>query len=399
MSLDFMGAIAANMSMQGDPDWIINIGGFIVKECIEWEFTDDEKDQSEIRVLLPNPGNILDGKFKYGMDMTIRFGYAGAMSPEAYLPVAEIVYDYPADKGMTVEVIGRDESGKMSGGNNKGNQGKGDDQTQLKQNMKANGLNMSGDTKGADSGCKGACYNESDKALAYRWANQMSAAGEMEAAGSGGGGPTSPLAGEQSSDMEGSGVNRHDGRTTSNPGDWSGDGKGGKDRAKNRQNNQGGQDSQAPITATLKLRGFPTLRAKSNANIAGIGSDNSGTYYVKKVKTEFKGKGLLGTAELTRGGTGKGGVGGSAPMVMYANIWKRGEMYCGPRKTDVEAQATFTYGMDQHWMGLKVKIKPQKSKGGGEPKKGKSEGLLLKQRLKPTSTADDSGGASAGTGQ
>jgi hypothetical protein len=221
----------------------------------------------------------------------------------------------------------------------------------------------------------------------------------MEAAGSGGGGPTSPLAGEQSSNMEGSGVNRHDGRTTSNPGDWSGDGKGGKDRAKNRQNNQGGQDSQAPITATLKLRGFPTLRAKSNADIVGVGSENSGTYYVKKVKTEFKGKGLLGTAELTRGGTGKGGVGGSAPMVMYANIWKRGEMYCGPRKTDGETQATFTYGMDQHWMGLKVKIKPQKSKGGGEPKKGKSEGLLLKQRLKPTSTADDSAGASAGTGQ
>jgi hypothetical protein len=298
---------------------------------------------------------------------------------------------------MTLEIIGRDESSKMSGGNNKGNQGKGDDKTQLKQNMKSSGLNMSGDTKGADSGCKGACYNESDKALAYRWANSMSAAGQMEAAGSGG--PTSPLAGEQSSDMEGSGVNRHDGHTTSNPGDWTGDGKGGKDRAKNRQGNKGGQDSQAPITATLKLRGFPTLRAKSNVTIVGIGGENSGTYYVKKVKHEWKGKGFISTAELTRGGTGKGGVGGSSPIVMYANIWKRGEMYCGPRKTSGEAQATFTYGMDEHWMGLKVKIKPQKARGGGEPKKGKSEGLLLKQRMKPTSTADDSGGASSGTGQ
>lgn len=390
MSLNFMQAIAANMGMATDPDWIINIGGTIINECIEWEFTDDEKDQSEIRVLLPNPENILDGKFKYGQDMTIRFGYAGEMSPEAYLPVAEIDYDYPADKGMVVEVIGRDESSKMSGGNNKGNQGKGDDKQQLKQNLTANGLNMSGDTKGADSGCKGACYNESDKALAYRWANSMSAAGEMEAAGSGG--PTSPLAGEQSSSMEGSGVNRHDGYTSSNPGDWTGDGKGGKDRAKNRQGNKSGQDSQAPITATLKLRGFPTLRAKSNVTIVGIGSDNSGTYYVKKVKHEWKGKGFLSTAELTRGGTGKGGVGGSSPIVMYANIWKRGEMYVGPRKTRGDAQTTFTYGMDQHWMGLKVKIKPQKSRGGGEPKKGKSEGLLLKQRLKPTSTAD-SGGA------
>jgi hypothetical protein len=385
------------MGMQGkDPDWIINIGGYIVRECIEWEFTDDEKDQSEIRVLLPNPENILDGKFKYGMDMTIRFGYANEMSPEAYLPVAEIDYDYPSDKGMTIEVIGRDESSKMSGGNNKGNQGKGDDKAQLKQNLQNNGgLQMTGDTKGADSGCKGACYNESDKALAYRWGNAMAAQGAANTE-SGGNEPISPLADDASGGQSTSagGVNRHDGYTTSHSGDWSGDGKGGKDRAKNRQGNKSGQDSQAPITATLKLRGFPTLRAKSNVTITGIGSDNSGTYYVKKVKHEWKGKGFVSTAELTRGGCGKGGVGGSAPIVMYANIWKRGEMYCGPRKTDGQAQATFVYGQDDHWMGCKVKIKPQPQRGGGEPKKGKAEGMLLKQKLKPTSTSD--GGSSGG---
>ena len=154
--------------------------------------------------------------------------------------------------------------------------------------------------------------------------------------------------------------------------------------------------TQAPITATLKLRGFPTLRAKSNVTIVGVGSDNSGTYYVKKVKHEWKGKGFISTAELTRGGTGKGGVGGQAPIVMYANIWKRGEMYVGARKSSGESQATFTYGTDQFWMGLKVKIKPQPARGGGEPKKGKGEGLLLKQRLKPTSTSDGGSGSSGG---
>lgn len=401
MTLDFMGAIAANMGMTQDPDWIIKVGETVIKECIEWEFTDDEKDQSEVRVLLPNPENILDGKFKYGQDMTIRFGYANELSPEAYLPVAEIDYEYPADKGMVIEVIGRDESSKLSGGNNKGNQGKGDDKTQLKQVMKANGLNMTGNTKAAeDSGCKGACYNEPDKALIYRWGNTMAAEDTGSGTTDDSGGPTSPLANSDQAgggSSESGGVNRHDGYTTSHSGDWSGNGKGGEDKAKNRQGNKSGQNAQAPITATLKLRGFPTLRAKSNVTITGVGSDNSGTYYVKKVKHEWKGKGFISTAELTRGGTGKGGVGGTPPIVLYANIWKRGEIYCGPRKTNGEAQATFSYGSDQHWMGLKVKNKPQPQRGGGEPKKGKAEGMLLKQRMKPTSTSSGSSGGSGGS--
>ena len=393
MSLSFAESIAANFGLKGDPDWIIKIGSTVITECIEWEFTDDEKDQSEIRVLLPNQENTMDGKFRYGMDMTIRFGYTGEMSPEAYLPVAEIGSDFPADKGMTIEVIGRDESSKMSGGNNKGNQGKGDDKIQLKQTLKANSLEMTGDTKGGDSGCKGSCYNESDKALAYRLGNGLS--------GSGGGGdaqpgPQSPLADEKSSPMEGAGVNRHDGFTSSTSGDWAGDGKGNADRAKNRQGNKSGQNSQAPITAQLKLRGFPTLRAKGNVTIVGVGQEHSGDYYVKKVRHEWKGKGFITTADLIRGGTGKGGVGGSSPIVMYADIWNKGQMYVGPRKSNGESQATFHYGNDDHWMGFKVKVKPQPQRGGGEPKKGKGEGLLLKQRLKHTSTSIGGNDASSG---
>lgn len=398
MSLDFTGAISANMGMTKDPDWVITVGGSTIQDCIEWELTDDEKDQSEVRLLLANPENRMDGQFQYGQEMTVRFGYSGEMSPSAYLPVAEIDYEYPSDKGMVIEIVGRDESSKMSGGNNKGNQGKKANHLQLKQTLKDSGLNMKGDATGPDSGCKGSCYNESDKALAYRWGNSMS--GGMTDISGGGAGPISPLANESGGTSESSGgVAKHNGYTSSNPGDWAGDGKGGTKGSKNRQNNKSGQDSQAPITATLRLRGFPTLRAKANVTIAGVGSTNSGTYYVKKVKHEWKGKGFLTTAELTRGGTGQGGVGGSSPMVAYANIWKKGEMYIGPRQTNGQSQATFTYGQDQHWMGLKVKIKPQPSRGGGEPKKGKSEGLLLKQRLKPTSTSDDSGSGSSGAGQ
>jgi hypothetical protein len=396
MMLSFAESMAANMGMQGDPDWIIKIGDYIVQECVEWEFTDDEKDQSSLNIVMPNPDFILNGKFKYGMDMTIRFGYQGNMSPEAYFMVAEIKRSYPGDKVMTITVTGKDESQKMSGGNNKGNQGKGDDKAQLDKNLKANGMTMAGDSKGADAGCKGPCYNESDIDLAYRWGNSMSAAGQMEAAGaSGADGPTSPLDGEGSGNMEGSDVKRHDGLTQSISGDWSGDGKAG-DRNKNRQNNHGGQHSQEMITGDLELRGCPTLRSKSNCILAGFGVEDNGAWYVKKCVHTMKGKGILTKAAVSRGGTGKGGVGGTSPMVMYANIWKKGEMYFGPRQTNGAAQATFIYGADEHVISFEAKEKPQPHRGGGEPKKGKGKGLLLKKRLTETSTDSDTDTGSIG---
>jgi hypothetical protein len=383
----------ANMGIQGDPDWIITVAGQPVMEVTEWEFIDDEKDQSQIKIAVPNPEMTNSGKFKYGDEMDIRFGYVGQLSPKAHLPVAEVKECYATGKAMTIEVIGRDESSKMSGGNNKGNQGKADDAKQLRKTIEANGMKMDGNAKGENSGCKGSCYNESDKALAYRWANSMSAAGQMEAGGGGAAGPTSPLSNESDSNMEGSDATRHGGHTHSSASRWSGDGKGGG-RDKNRGKNHDGQKGQEPVTGKLELRGFPTLRAKATVTILGVGPAASGTYYVKKVTHSWKeNQGYKTVADLTRGGTGKGGVGGTSPMVMYSDIWKKGSMYVGPRKTNDSPQTTFTYGDGTHLINFEMHIKPQPQRGGGEPKKpSKGMGIDLRKKLE---AYEESAGSSA----
>lgn len=192
--------------------------------------------------------------------------------------------------------------------------------------------------------------------------------------------PESPFSGEKTSDVDK--ADRDDGWTFSSADKWPGSGKGGED--KNRAQNHQGNHGQEPITGTLELKGYPTLRAKASVRILGAGPAASGDYYVKKVKHSWKPQqGYKTTATLARGGAGQGGVGGSSPMVMYADIWKKGSMYFGPRKTDGEPQAIFTFGDGKHWIEFEYDLHPQPHRGGGEPGKGKGAGIDLRKLLKP----------------
>ena len=365
-----------------DPDWVITINKVDVHKYInEWEFIDDEKDQSQIKAVLGNPDMVNSGKFSYGQDMQISFGYLGNLIGPAYLPVAEIKESYPTGKALTVTVTGKDETSKTSGGNNKGNQGKMDDAKRLRQSLQDRGLHMDGNVKGENSGCKGACYNESDRALAYRLGNSLS----TEQEGGGGGSqdsPQNPLSNEKSSSSDGTGMQKDQGHTFSSASKWSGDGEGGK-RDKNRGKNHGGQQNQDPITAKLELKGYPLLKAKTTVEIQGVGPAASGTYYVKKVTHTWKqGENYKTVAELSRGGTGGKGVGGTPPIVMYADIWKKGSVYVGARKTGDSPQTTFIFGEGKHVVSFEMTVKPQKNRGGGEPKKGgKGEGIDLRKKL------------------
>jgi hypothetical protein len=170
--------------------------------------------------------------------------------------------------------------------------------------------------------------------------------------------------------------------------------------AKNRAGNHANNHSQEPVTGSLTLKGFPTLRAKTTVKIMGVGEEASGTYYVKKCTHTWRiGQGYQTKAELSRAGTGKGGVGDSPPNVMYANIWKQGDFYLGPRKQDDEAQVTFTYGEGRHLIDFTFHVKPQQQKHGGE---GKSEGrgIDLEKKAKAFAKQNtenlDGGGDSGG---
>jgi phage protein D len=170
--LSFGEAIQANQSMDSDPDWVITINGQDVGQWVmEWELIDDEQDQSQIRVVLANPDLVNSGKFDYGQDMEIRFGYKGLLGPKAYLPVAQIKERYPAPGELTIEVIGRDETSKLSGGNNKGNHGNESDENVLKKILESRGLKMGGDAKGVKDGCRYGLMNENDRAACYRLGN------------------------------------------------------------------------------------------------------------------------------------------------------------------------------------------------------------------------------------
>lgn len=390
MNLSYVQSLVANFTYQGDPSWIITIGSMQFtswdneKQFVaEWKFKEDEEKQSQIDVLLANPDQKLSGVFGYGMPMTIRFGYGMNFSPTAHLPVVHVKERYSSKEHMTIRVIGRDETQKMSGGNNKGNHGKKSDRELIKDLLHSRGLTMSGSSDSVNDGCKGALMNESDRAAVYRLGNSQGS----DSNASGGSSPTSPYGSETSSSIEGQEAQRDGGWTFSSAEGWAE--KKGKGRDKNRGSNHSGRQSQAPIKAKLKLRGFPTIRACSNVGIGGIKGKAAGTYYAKSVETGWSKDGMITDIEMERGGTGSGGVGGTTPLIMRANIWKQGEVYFGARQSFGNAQATFIYGQDAFWLDFEYDEAPQSSRGGGEGgDKGKSKGEShdLRNKLQPIST-------------
>lgn len=396
--ISFGQLISANLSRAEDPDYLITINGENVNEWVrEWELVDDEQGMSEITITLANPEMTNAGKWDYGQDLEIRFGYVGELSGRGYLPVTEVTERYPQGMDSTIVVVGRDESQKMSGGKHKGNHGGKDDLALLRKDGEAHGLKIvSGDgVKGAPNK-KGSVYNENSYQLAQRCGKGCTAS---SGGGSGGKSPTNPLSKEKSGGVPGQDAKRDQAQCFSSAERVPEDGEG---RDGNRADNHQNAAQQAPITARLVLRGFPSLRAKATVGVTGAGSKASGTYYVKKAVHNMQGQnGYLTTADLARGGSGEGGVGGSPPMVMYADIWQRGNIYLGPRKSNEEPQATFDITNSRHVVSFEYKMAPQSQRHGGEDTDSKGEGIDLRKKGEAYITnklGGDTGGGSGGGG-
>lgn len=149
--------------------------------------------------------------------------------------------------------------------------------------------------------------------------------------------------------------------------------KGGKGRDDARARNHEKHAASETITATLDIRGFPTLRAKRDITIANAGPAISGQYYIKKLRHGWqRGQGYLTTSIDMIQSKGQDGdrSGDCAEPVIYGDLYDRGEIYVGPRKIGKQSQVTLTWG-DGNWIiGLNWKFDAQSNRGGNEKSTG-----------------------------
>lgn len=369
---------AIGMNQSEEPDWIITIDGQDVGEFVqEWQLKDAEQGMSELTVTLANPEKRNSGRWKYGQELKIRFGFRGQLSEPAHLLVGRVQERYPTGE-LSIVVTGRDESSQMGGGYNKGNHKGGSGIDVCKREYEARGFQFTQGAIGGSPEYKSApVMNMNSAQTIHQYGKSVEPAGS----GGGGTGPASPLAGEKKSNAEGTDQKRDKGFTFSSAEGFGGERTGADaNRAANNCNSAGSE----PVTGTLDLKGFPTLRGKKTVQVLGVGQEASGTYYVKAVTHAWKpGQGYRTRAELIRGGTGSGGAGGGQPMVTYADIWQQGMMFMGTRAVDGEPQATFTYGEGKHLIGFELDVHPQPQRHGGEPNEGEGEGLDQMKKFEP----------------
>jgi len=98
------------------------------------------------------------------------------------------------------------------------------------------------------------------------------------------------------------------------------DKKNGENPADNALSNASASANSNKETATITLRGYPLLKAKTTLEITGVGK-GSGIWYCKTVIQQWSVEhGYMTSAQLTRGDGGGGGEGGDGGSTGGGNI-------------------------------------------------------------------------------
>jgi hypothetical protein len=373
-----------------DAAFIVTIGGRNVSDdIVTWEVIDDEESASQLKATLASPDGRYAAAFNTGDDMEIRFGYTNDLSPAASLPVQDQDRNYGTNEHDTVVVIGRDPLSKMAGGKHRGNHKKGTNTGIIESELKAVGLNPEIGAGKTTEHKRPPVMNENSLQVMRKYGRILG----PDSGGSQGKQPTSPLGGEKGTSVPGTKMERDQGHSWSSAEGLTKDGKG---RDDHRGGNFHNSHASEPLTGELELRGHPKLRAKTVINMVGFGSKDSGTWYVKHVVHKGgKAKPFTTDATLVRGGTGKGGAGEDQPVVMYTDIWNKGRVYVGQRKTNQSASLTIERG-EPYCIRFHVRERVQRHRGGGEPKKGKGRGLDIRNELKDFEEGPGSGTSQQG---
>ena len=168
----------------------------------------------------------------------------------------------------------------------------------------------------------------------------------------------------------------------------------------NKANNARNQAAQDKVTGNMTLVGVPILKAGYCVNILNVGPRASGKWYVKDVHHEWDAiKGYTTQASLLRSQLPEGGSSQSSnkmpgktgtPVIMSADIYKKGKLKLKPRDLDAEVQDTFTYGDDDHRLiSFSCSFHKQEKKGKDRGVSGPSHLIdKKKQPFDPNSTID-----------
>lgn len=392
-----IGDLLGTGNHRGDPDYIVTLDGKPIptEDILSWNVVDDEETASSITVEVENGDYRYSGKVKIGAKLAIRFGYVGFLIGKATFPVMAFKEHYTTSSGCTLTINGKDPTQKQGGNKHSGAHESKDPKKAVESTLDTRPGDVSGGGSGMSSGMSGVkgnppknILNERNKPAPILFFNESIWEFQRR---------MMPLWGQE--DKATAGVNDVYPEEPKAPegfkGEQSkGDSQSGSGNAndKNRGNDSGGKGGQDPVKATIKLIGYPELKAKKNIKIVNVGPEASGTYYVKQCRHHIaKGGGNYTTdASLIRGGTGKGGSGtisGCSPCVSFSDIYGGGS-YFGPRQYGSKEQDTLTFGSGGPLISFDLAVAPQGNRGGGKDK-GKTRGHDLTNRAKPKASDDD----------
>ena len=347
------------------PDFAVTVvGKDVTEDVMSWKLTDTEQGTSSINVTLDNKDGRFDGLVKIGGDISIRFGAGGQMSDMITMRILKYQEAYGEDLHITV--TGLDASTKMSQKQGQGHY-LGKDPSSVKSEIeKKTGVKIDGEVGGGGKTKEEECsrewlqsgtdYRQKIEECVKKWISKQQPSGGDQ-----------PHKQTETKGESGKGASAIDGQETS--------GLTGNSKAdKNKLTNTNNRAKSNTITADMRLRGYPLLKAKQNVDIQGVGSFASGSWYVQTVNHSWdKNSGYVTHATMIRGGLGKEGGKSTPPAaVVYADIYKKDSIYAGLRKVDGGAQATFTFGDGTYLKSFTWTVNIQDNRNSGNSVQGKT---------------------------
>lgn len=353
------------------PDFIVTINGQdLTKDCIGWDIVDVDDNMCSITAQFDNLEGKYWGAFKTNDTLAIRFGTSSGMSAKVEMKLRDIHETNHTRNGLRVKVVAKDCTEKLDRSTGRSQQKGHLIKPQLDEIGKATGTNIDhsklAETK--DKPKKGECgrYPCLGNTMTSQQLDQLVNEAKSETEQKGGG--SNPNSGDDLQNSKNS-LNANSQETAAGlvPG---------SDREKNRLSNANRRAKSQGITANLVLVGYPLFRAKKCVTILGVGSKNSGKWYVRECRHSWHwNRGYITTAKLMRGSAG------GQPTQYHADIYKGpNEIYAGPRQIDAESQATFTFGTGEYIVQFDARENAQTGRNAAKKTKGKT--------IKPTKAED-----------